>query len=102
MNAGFNLLFYGFGSKRCLLNEFCERQLADFTRLSVDAYMPSVNIRTLLNAIDTNLALNCTLSSCNGFVIDWASTIADKVDRLGIDFILVIHNIDGPGLRYVI
>jgi hypothetical protein len=82
-----------------MINDFCSQYLSEYTYLSIDAYISSVNIRSILTTIAAHLQLNCTLMTCNGFVVDWATTIADRIDRLGIDLIIIVHNIDGPALR---
>ncbi|CDZ96794.1 Origin recognition complex, subunit 2 [Phaffia rhodozyma] len=50
---GFNLLFYGFGSKRQTLNEFAETKLSeDGDVIVLNGLFPKIGIRDLLNRIE--------------------------------------------------
>uniref|UniRef100_A0A0M3KIC1 Origin recognition complex subunit 2 n=1 Tax=Anisakis simplex TaxID=6269 RepID=A0A0M3KIC1_ANISI len=42
------LQFYGIGSKRALLQAFCDEFLSDLTHVVVDAFYPSVTTRIIL------------------------------------------------------
>ncbi|VDO54397.1 unnamed protein product [Onchocerca flexuosa] len=45
--AGFNLIIFGLGSKRILLQNFCEKKLRDYTYVVVDGFQPTVNSRII-------------------------------------------------------
>jgi origin recognition complex subunit 2 len=45
MKTGFNLLFYGFGSKQNLLETFAKQYLADQPTLTVYGYTPTISIK---------------------------------------------------------
>jgi hypothetical protein len=44
-SCGFGLLFYGFGSKKTLLEDFANSALVDGAAIVVNGYLPSVNIK---------------------------------------------------------
>jgi origin recognition complex subunit 2 len=49
LSQGFNLLFYGVGSKRDLVMEFVEQAL-DLTTLVVNGYNPATTLKEILNS----------------------------------------------------
>uniref|UniRef100_A0A914UR93 Origin recognition complex subunit 2 n=1 Tax=Plectus sambesii TaxID=2011161 RepID=A0A914UR93_9BILA len=99
--ADFNLVLYGFGTKRVLLEDFREKCLGEFDCLTVEGYRPTITIRTVL----TSLALHRKLISSNSAKalgpVEWANSIRKELeeDENGDDVILIVHNIDGPALR---
>ena len=46
---GFNVLCYGFGSKKQLLTDFGEKMLADYNYFVVNGYYPSLNVKQVSN-----------------------------------------------------
>ena len=52
---GFSLLFYGFGSKKALLEAFARDCLTDGGVVAFNGYMPSLNIREILLKLATLL-----------------------------------------------
>lgn len=119
LREGFGLLFYGFGSKRAVLNAFA-RTLTKRRRVPggsergghvviVNGYLPSFALKDLLNSIEAIPALQEALETqqvAAGTGVDaQAQRIYDYFsgagDKPGSDerLYLVIHNIDGPGIR---
>ncbi|RUP44628.1 origin recognition complex subunit 2-domain-containing protein [Jimgerdemannia flammicorona] len=99
--SGFNLLFYGYGSKRNLLTRFATSNLTDAPLLVVNGYFPSITIKDILTQI-TSGALNHTgsmgsIQEHTAFVHAYFSQPDDRrrVNKL----YLLVHNIDGPALR---
>ncbi|KAH6559793.1 hypothetical protein BASA50_000096 [Batrachochytrium salamandrivorans] len=99
LEQGFNLLFYGFGSKRELIEEYATQCLSAHPILIVNGFFPTVSIRDILSEILSDV-LDYT-GPC-GPLFDQVARInlyfespVRKVDRL----YLVIHNIDGINLR---
>ncbi|XP_064606840.1 origin recognition complex subunit 2-like isoform X2 [Liolophura sinensis] len=97
MCNGFNLLLYGLGSKRSLMEEFRVKILHDFTHLVVNGYFPSLTMKQILNSITED-------------ILDHSANFRNPLDQ--IDFIkqhytsegyedvyIILNNIDGTMLR---
>ncbi|XP_052252829.1 origin recognition complex subunit 2-like isoform X2 [Dreissena polymorpha] len=96
MCNGFNILLYGFGSKRRLLEGFRETVLKGFSNLVVNGYFPSLSVKHILNSITEEiLDHNGSFKS----PLDQVEFIKQQFDKSGDDFYLIIHNIDGTMLR---
>ncbi|KAF7722437.1 Origin recognition complex subunit 2 [Apophysomyces ossiformis] len=98
MHAGFNLLFYGFGSKRRLLNSFVQTMLTDGPVVVINGFFPTITIKDILIKILVHaLDLTATgqIQDQVALVCDYFSRKDRKFDRL----YLAIHNIDGMNLR---
>ncbi|CAG9533152.1 unnamed protein product [Cercopithifilaria johnstoni] len=98
--AGFNLIIFGLGSKRKLMQNFCEKKLQDYTYIAVDGFQPSVNSRIIFQCLEENLSLKVIVMSKNQ--LEYASAVGRAIDNRKEDVVLVLHNIDGPGLRATI
>lgn len=97
LSSGFNLLVYGIGSKISLLNDFADEFLSDYSVLTIDAFHSSVNVRTILQKLDSELSLKCSCGGRN--LTELSTTICSALDRRKEDIFLLINNIDGPGMR---
>ncbi|MFH4976381.1 hypothetical protein AB6A40_003090 [Gnathostoma spinigerum] len=95
--AGFNVMLYGVGSKRRLLDDFCKEILCDYSYIVVDGFQPSVNARTILQSLESRFALK-THKKCRS-IVEWASLLSDSLFKHNQDVVLVLNNIDGIGLR---
>ncbi|XP_062869150.1 origin recognition complex subunit 2 [Trichomycterus rosablanca] len=97
LQMGFNILLYGLGSKKLLLEKFRTTMLSDSVHLVVNGFFPSITLKSILNAI-------------TGEMLEHDGSFRTPMDQ--IDFIvkslkkdpdnhlyLIIHNIDGPMLR---
>ncbi|KAM6259558.1 origin recognition complex subunit 2 isoform 2-T2 [Spheniscus humboldti] len=51
LHLGFNIVLYGLGSKRDLLERFRTSVLQDSVHLVVNGYFPSITVRSILNSI---------------------------------------------------
>jgi origin recognition complex subunit 2 len=103
---GYNLLFYGYGSKKDFIDKFVQEELNDYPVLIVNGYVPTITIKEiLLNIINGILKLNITATNivelCD-VIVQYFTVVKtkkvrkeNKVER----FYLVVHNIDGPNLR---
>lgn len=94
--TGFNLVIFGLGSKRKLLRNFCETALQDYTYVAVDGFQPTVNSKAIFQFLETNLSLKVTSGKSQ---MEYASAIGRAIDRKKEDVVVVLNNIDGPGLR---
>ncbi|WWC58245.1 uncharacterized protein I303_100783 [Kwoniella dejecticola CBS 10117] len=119
LDQGFNLLFYGFGSKRTTINRFAERRLSKRGNVVViNGYFPGLGIRDILNSIEDNLSVpqGIKLSSS----ASTSTTIERSANRIYSYFLppetipsarkkdyptakndlyLIVHNLDSPSLR---
>ncbi|KAI9337987.1 origin recognition complex subunit 2-domain-containing protein [Obelidium mucronatum] len=102
LSLGFNLLLYGYGSKRKVLGMFKEQECQDSPVLTLNGYMPSVNLLTdLLGKISIGI-----LGKDSSKPLGPAST---QINNIGAYFhdatrphsclYLLINSIDGPALR---
>ncbi|KAK4520568.1 Serine/threonine-protein phosphatase [Mucor velutinosus] len=99
LHSGFNLVFYGYGSKRNLLNEFAQSALTDGPLIVVNGFFPSISIKDILLKITAG-ALGTTGST--GSIQDHVQFICDyfaSEDRDYESLYIVVHNLDGPNLR---
>ena len=97
MGQDFNLVLYGLGSKRALLNEFHQEMLANNDALVINGYFPSLSIKQVLSSIINDILelknnIGTTLAEQADCILKAYNTMAD-------DLYLVVHNIDGPMLR---
>lgn len=101
LKEGFNLIFYGTGSKRNLLLNFVEEYLLDFINvpvLVVNGYNPSVKFNEVLMEIFKILKLNKKIPKRTNECIDY---LVNHYKNLLIEskLIILFHNIDGESFR---
>lgn len=96
MCTGFNILLYGLGSKRNLLEDFRHSMLKDFSHIVVNGYFPSLMVKQILNNITEDI-----LGHTGSFKgpLDQCEFIKESFENSGEDFYLLIHSIDGGMLR---
>ena len=117
MEEGFNLLFYGYGSKRRILNRFMTDRLASRGHcVVVNGLFPRLGIRDLLNQIEDTLSISQDIPtpptattplerSTHRIYSHFLPSDAIPTDRqrdynlASAPLYLVIHNIDSPTLR---
>ncbi|KAF9081381.1 Origin recognition complex subunit 2 [Mortierella sp. AD031] len=97
--SGFNLLIYGYGSKRQLLTQFATSMLTDAPLIIVNGYFPTVTIKEILDKISST-ALKYTgptgtLQEQVAFIRAYFAQPDRDIQKL----YLLIHNIDGTGFR---
>ncbi|TPX62966.1 hypothetical protein PhCBS80983_g00119 [Powellomyces hirtus] len=93
LRQGFNLLFYGYGSKRPLLNQFASEILDDGRVLVIHGFFPALTIRSILKKITDEVL---QYEGPVGSLLDHLSII---ISTLKEPLYLVVHNIDGQALR---
>jgi len=96
--TGHSLLFYGFGSKRALLQKFATKCSSDGACLSVNGMQPDISARQILlwtAGLATMVKPTNYRSTSTADLLDLV--IEQHPTR---QIYLVIHNIDGPGLRH--
>jgi origin recognition complex subunit 2 len=112
LRRGFNLLFYGFGSKKQLLTEFARSWLSDGPIVIVNGYNSQLNIKFIMSLIiEKILQLDSQISQnykSNGIITknNPENQLAFLTDYFTVDhchsipFIyIMIHNLDSFTLR---
>jgi len=99
LNEGFNVLLYGFGSKRTLLNDLHSTMLNEKDCVVINGFFPSLTMKHVLGVI-----LNDILEfegSIGSSLVEQAESIfrAYTGDSVADDLYLIVHNVDGPMLR---
>ncbi|KAJ3363024.1 Origin recognition complex subunit 2 [Allomyces javanicus] len=95
LHEGYNLLFFGVGSKRTLADRFVHDVLAhDGDVVTVAGFHPLCSVKSVLSTLSR--ALDCASpATLHDHVAAVAAALDDREDPL----FLVVHNIDAPGLR---
>ncbi len=101
LKEGFNVLCYGYGSKRNLLNQFAIERCSKVGHVVVaNGFQPNFSIKDLLNSIE---AIPGVLS-----IPESSTAIESQARRISAFFsqpsqkrplFIIIHNIDSPSLR---
>ncbi|NWI49426.1 ORC2 protein, partial [Calyptomena viridis] len=97
LHLGFNIVLYGLGSKRDLLEKFRTSLLQDSVHLVVNGYFPSITVRSILNSITEE-------------VLEHVGTFRSPLDQLefitkrfkedsSLELYVLIHNLDSQMLR---
>ncbi|CAI9267033.1 unnamed protein product [Lactuca saligna] len=112
LRYGFGLLMYGFGSKKSLIEDFASTALTDYSVIVVNGYLQSINLKQVAIAMAEVLWDQLKMQQPKGLhhkdqqPFD-SRSMDDVIGFLDGPHIsedecllcLVIHNIDGPGLR---
>eukprot|EP00127_Corallochytrium_limacisporum_P000200 Clim_evm17s7 gene=Clim_evmTU17s7 len=97
--AGFNVLFYGLGSKRNLLHDFARRFYHGKHRITVvNGFFPDISVDKVLQALAIDHCGAPSLSQAPNAAAA-AKRIGAKLQELERHVVLVVHNIEGQGLR---
>jgi origin recognition complex subunit 2 len=98
LHEDFNLVTFGLGSKKRLLQDFHRQMLAKKDVIVVNGLFPSLTIKSVLDAITQGL-----LDRDTGFVtvqeqVAFILSIMNQTQQ-SEHIYLIVHNIDGPMLR---
>ncbi|RSH80610.1 Origin recognition complex subunit 2 [Apiotrichum porosum] len=103
LEAGFNILLYGYGSKRRTVNNFVRSELATRGHCAVvNGHFPGLGLRDVLAALEDNLGIPDAVAPPAAGPLERA---AHRVyahfskDEDTHPLFLVLHNIDAPALR---
>ena len=99
MSHGYNVLLYGLGSKRRLLERFTSEHLSDACHLVVNGFFPGLTTKQILTALSGDL-LECSTSFKT--LSEHAEYICSSLENeqpSAREVFLLVHNIDGPMLR---
>ncbi|KAI4316718.1 hypothetical protein L6164_024671 [Bauhinia variegata] len=115
LRCGSGLLMYGFGSKKALIEDFASTSLTKYSVVVINGYLQAINLKQVVIAISEILwdqlkAKRKTLShglpkSHQPFSSQSMDDLLEFLDEAEAEaeedcFVcVVIHNIDGPGLR---
>ncbi|CAG8614177.1 6303_t:CDS:1 [Scutellospora calospora] len=103
LTSGFNILLYGYGSKKELLEEFSETYLRDNPLIVINGFYPELDIwETFMQIID-GININVNVKSGSRASLEKLTTLIQEyflnLDRDFQLLYIVIHNIDGQNLR---
>lgn len=99
LDEGFNILCYGFGSKRQILNQFAMDCCSECGHVVVvNGFNPDTNVKDILNTIE-NIADFQDLDVTATTVEKQARRIYDFFSTSETELYLIIHNIDAAPLR---
>lgn len=115
LRCGFNLLMYGFGSKKALIEDFASSALTECAVVVVNGYLQSINIKQVVIALAEVLwdqlkstgrtpsrNLPKVQQPFNSKTMDDLLSFLDgsrAEEQSDCSVCVVVHNIDGPGLR---
>ncbi|KAI9227407.1 MAG: origin recognition complex, subunit 2 [Piptocephalis tieghemiana] len=96
LNAGFNLCFYGYGSKKELMEAFVQEMCLDGPTVVVYGYAASASIKEILTGLLDLLGIKKP-STTRPWRISRVSQLSGRSRRIPRLYLL-IHNLDGPGI----
>lgn len=111
LRHGFGLLMYGFGSKKALIEDFASTALTEYSVVVINGYLQSINIKQVV-AYLAELLWDQVKAMRKGSVSKDqqpfnSRSMDDLLAYLGGSVVedddcvvcVIVHNIDGPGLR---
>ncbi|KAK1931326.1 Origin recognition complex subunit 2 [Phytophthora citrophthora] len=96
--AGYNLLFYGVGSKLKLLQDFADEYLSEGVVLQVHGYLPVVSLKYLAESIQEKI-LNVGVKQNQSLSQQCRDISKTRPSRHVPPIYLLVHSIDGMALR---
>ncbi|PNY15520.1 origin recognition complex subunit 2-like protein [Trifolium pratense] len=108
LRCGFALLMYGFGSKKALIEDFASTTLTEYSVVVINGYLQAINLKQVLIALAEllcdQLKAKRKVSGRQPFntqsMEDLLTFLYEaEVEDTDSFVCVVIHNIDGPGLR---
>ncbi|KAG0056787.1 Origin recognition complex subunit 2 [Gryganskiella cystojenkinii] len=97
--SGFNLLIYGYGSKRLLLTKFATTVLTDAPVIMVNGYFPTLGIKDIMDKISVGALKYSGPTGTLQEQLAYIHAYFRQPQRATKKIYLLIHNIDGPSLR---
>ncbi|XP_034355142.1 origin recognition complex subunit 2 [Arvicanthis niloticus] len=97
LHLGFNIVLYGLGSKRDLLEKFRTTMLQDSIHVVINGFFPGISVKSILNSITEDV-----LSHVGTFqsVLDQQDWIINRFkEDSSLELFLLIHNLDSQMLR---
>ncbi|XP_054799309.1 origin of replication complex subunit 2 [Prosopis cineraria] len=109
LRCDFSLLMYGFGSKKAMLEDFASTALAEHSVVVINGYLPAINLKQVVIAlaevlsdqVKTKQKVFRSEQPFSSQSIEDLLAFLDGAETEEEDCFVcvVIHNIDGPGLR---
>nr|XP_020646823.1 origin recognition complex subunit 2 isoform X1 [Pogona vitticeps] len=94
---GFNIVLYGLGSKRDLLEDFRISFLQDSIHIVVNGFFPSITVKSILNSVTEEVLDHVGAFRSPQDQLDWIMK-KFREDPL-LELYLLIHNLDSQMLR---
>ncbi|KAL6088828.1 hypothetical protein STEG23_000689 [Scotinomys teguina] len=97
LHLGFNIVLYGLGSKRDLLEKFRTTMLQGSIHVVINGFFPGISVKSILNSITEDVLNHMgTFQS----VLDQRDWIINKFkEDSSLELFLLIHNLDSQMLR---
>ncbi|XP_052049689.1 origin recognition complex subunit 2 isoform X2 [Apodemus sylvaticus] len=97
LHLGFNIVLYGLGSKRDLLEKFRTTMLQDSIHVVINGFFPGISVKSILNSITEDI-----LGHMGSFqsALDQRDWIINRFkEDSSLELFLLIHNLDSQMLR---
>lgn len=97
LHLGFNIVLYGLGSKRDLLEKFRTTMLQDSVHVVINGFFPGISVKSILNSITEDVLGHMgTFQSA----LDQRDCIINRFkEDSSLELFLLIHNLDSQMLR---
>ena len=101
MHSGFNILLYGLGSKKRLMEDCCKNCLSKSCHLVVNGYFPGLTVKHILSTLSSDLLGHSGSFKSHSEHAQFISNTLEKRSGKNAprEVFLLIHNLDGPMLR---
>ena len=99
LTEGFNIVLFGLGSKKSLIEEFRTGTLDGEDCVVVNGFFPSLTTKHILNSLSSDLLEHDGAFSSVVEQVEFVRQEQNSVRRKGRPIYLIVHNIDGPNLR---
>ncbi|XP_015264161.1 PREDICTED: origin recognition complex subunit 2 [Gekko japonicus] len=97
LHLGFNIVLYGLGSKKNLLENFRTSLLQDSVHLVVNGFFPSITVKSILNSITEEVLDHTGTFRSPQDQLDWI--VKRFKEDPSSELYLLIHNLDSQMLR---
>ncbi|ETE66077.1 Origin recognition complex subunit 2 [Ophiophagus hannah] len=97
LHLGFNIVLYGLGSKRDLLENFRVSLLQDSVHLVVNGFFPNISIKSILNSITEEVLNHMGTFRSPQDQVDFI--LKSFKEDVSSELYLLIHNLDSKMLR---
>ena len=101
MHNGFNILLYGLGSKKRLMEDFCKQCLSRSCCLVVNGYFPGLTVKQILSNLSSDLLGHDGSFKSHSEHAQFITSTLENQSRTDIpqEVFLLVHNVDGSMLR---
>ncbi|XP_075386464.1 origin recognition complex subunit 2 [Tenrec ecaudatus] len=97
LHLGFNIVLYGLGSKRDLLERFRTTMLQDSVHVVINGFFPGISVKSVLNSITEDVLDHVGTFRSVLDQLDW--TVNRFKEDSSLKLFLLIHNLDSQMLR---